>query len=172
MKRKWLGLIVFACLLVAVIPNLQAWSGHNSALKEADREVIEWLNGQEVSHADYQLDGMLPEGLGINEALSQLDNAEGAIWLAGCGLTFPTQETYACTTEVAPWIYNRFLNKEYVETVEEADFVIWRSEPMTPRCDPENIFYKERPEVSVEGLKMRLQITRGDVMVRVYEGSS
>lgn len=89
--------------------------------------------------------------------------------------TEPLIMTYATTTEVAPWIYERFLDAKYLyveeaEYVEYADYVIWRSEPMTPRCDPENVFYKERPEVSVEGLKMRLKITRGDVEVRVYEG--
>lgn len=78
--------------------------------------------------------------------------------------------TWACTTEVAPWIYDRFLSKEYVETVEEADYVIWRSEPMTPRCDPENPFYKERPEVSVEGLELLKAFEGEGAETRIYEG--
>ena len=127
MRRKWFGLVVLAGLLLVSIPNLQAWFGNNSALKDADKQAIEWLNQQEGSH-------------------------------------------YTATAEVAPWIYGRFLDKEYVESVEEADWVIARSEPMTPRCDEENVFYKERAEVRVEGLEMLEEFDEDGVEVTIYGG--
>ena len=73
---------------------------------------------------------------------------------------------YTCNEHTAPWIYDRFVNKEYVETVEGADFVVVRDKPMTPRCDPENRYYVDGRKVDTEGLELLVEFEG----VRVYKG--
>jgi hypothetical protein len=45
---------------------------------------------------------------------------------------------YSCSPEVAPWIYGRYLNKEY----KQGEYpYIKRSEPMSPRTQTDNLYY-------------------------------
>ena len=98
---------------------------------------------------------------GYNSAMAESD-MQAVEWLNEQG-----QSTYACGGHVAPWIYDRFVHKEYVETVDTADFVVVRDEPMTPRCDPENRYYIGGREVDTEGLELLVEFDG----VRVYKGA-
>ena len=99
---------------------------------------------------------------GYNSALSRADT-EAVEWLNSL-----ENSTYGVSSEVAPWIYGRYLEKEYEEEG-GTDFYIWRSKPMTPRCDPNNVYYN-RGNVTVEYDRMELLkvFTDGEVEVRVY----
>ncbi|MEE9304550.1 MAG: hypothetical protein V3U84_12310 [Thiotrichaceae bacterium] len=48
-------------------------------------------------------------------------------------------QTYSCSAEVAPWIYNRFLKAEYIK--DEGEVLIMRSTPMTPKSDKSNMWF-------------------------------
>ena len=98
---------------------------------------------------------------GFNSAMGESDT-QAVEWL-----NEQEHSTYTCNECTAPWIYDRFVDKEYVETVDAADFVIVRDEPMTPRCDPENRYYVEGREADVEGLELLVEFDG----VRIYKGA-
>jgi hypothetical protein len=91
-----LAVIVFVISLS--IPNWLLWFQDNSAVKDADKEAIAYLNS---------LDG----------------------------------ETYTASPQVAQDIYGLFVNKEFLDYL-GADYVVTRTMPMTPRSDPNNLYYE------------------------------
>lgn len=145
------------------------WFGYHSALSRADEEAIEWLNEQDVNPP-------LPEGVECTECYITFANteAEDAFfermdnWRAG---------TYTCSAEIAPWIYGRYVDMIYVDRIEDADYVVLRTEPMTPRCDKDNVFY-DRDEAEAGGagdeefelMELLTQFRDGEIMVKIYRG--
>lgn len=146
LSKYWIHAVVVIGLLIVAMPNLITWFGYSSAMAESDMQAVEWLNEQEVRH--------VVSGQWIDAGGGALTYYP--IWGIG---------TYTCNEHTAPWIYDRFVDKEYV--VEGADFVVVRDEPMTPRCDPENRYYVEGREVDVGGLKLLVEFEG----VSIYKGA-
>ena len=145
LRKYWIHVAVVIGLLIVAIPSLISWFGYNSAMAEGDMQAVEWLNEQ-------------PAIWGENDTIL---GYPAQLWLD----VLPVG-TYTCNGYTAPWIYDRFVNKEYVETVEGADFVVVRDKPMTPRCDPENRYYVDGRKVDIEGLELLVEFDG----VRVYKG--
>ena len=74
-------------------------------------------------------------------------------------------ESFATTENVAWWIYSISVKQQYVKT--EADFVVWRNTPMTPRSDPSNIYFTG-DNASLEGLSVLQSFVYKDIEVRIY----
>ena len=155
--------------MLAIVPGMVTWFGYHSALSEADEEAIEWLNEQDVNPP-------MPEG----------------VICTGCLITFASPEaetsffermdnwrqgTYTCSAEIAPWIYGRYVDMRYVDRIEDADYVVLRTEPMTPRCDEDNIFFDRGEGVEVEAeelevMELLAEFKDGDVIVEIYRGGN
>lgn len=76
-------------------------------------------------------------------------------------------ESYACSAEVAPWIYSRFIEAEYRK--DGSDLLIVRSEPMTPRSDVNNMYYDRHGVLPDESFELTKTFRDSQVEVYVYE---
>jgi len=148
-----------------LIPSMVTWFGYNSALSQADEEAIEWLNEQDVSPP--VLEGVVHHGC----LISFTDiRAEMAFFAR---LSNWREGTYTCSAEIAPWIYGRYVDMRYVDRIEDADYVVLRTEPMTPRCDEDNIFFNRDDAVVEEEFEMMELLTQfrdGMTVVKIYRG--
>lgn len=76
-------------------------------------------------------------------------------------------DTYTASPQVAQDIYGLFVEKEFQDYL-EADYVVTRTMPMTPRSDPDNLYYEnEDREYVVEymdlwGYKPLVEFDRGE----------
>ena len=73
------------------------------------------------------------------------------------------------SSQVAPWVYERFLEKDYV--AKDGDFVIYRTEPMTYQCRADSVhFWREKESVveDFEDLELLRKFEDGEVEVYVY----
>jgi hypothetical protein len=106
--------------------SLPTWFGYNSAITQADKKAIEYVNS-----------------LGYNE--------------------------YNCTTEVAPWIYSRFVKQEY--TIEDSGLLIERNMPMTPRSTVGNVWYVASSKIYEPDSTYDLTRTfnDGEIVVNIFE---
>ncbi len=57
--------------------------------------------------------------------------------------------TYSCSTQVAPWIYDRFLRKQYLPDG-KGEIVIYRSQPMTTSTTEGNAYFQYTRENTLE----------------------
>jgi hypothetical protein len=75
---------------------------------------------------------------------------------------------YSCSPEVAPWIYGRYLNKEYKEG--ELPFIS-RNTPMTFRTDPTGLYYwwSDNATVPSYDLTSAAKFNSSDVTIYVVE---
>jgi len=102
-KNKLVSILLVLIIGFGLYHNLPTWFGYNSAIRQADREAIAYVNTLNL-------------------------------------------DIYNCSAEVAPWIYDRFTEPKYKSPPEEggiyAPILIKRDTPMTPRGDPENMWYE------------------------------
>lgn len=76
--------------------------------------------------------------------------------------------SYSCSTQVAPWIYNRWLEKDYLADG-EGDFVIYRTKPMTARTDSSQFWFQyEKASMLADYDELVLIKKFGDGEVEVY----
>ena len=52
--------------------------------------------------------------------------------------------SYSVSSQIAPWVYERFLEKDYV--AKDGDFVIYRTEPMTYQCRADSVQFRREKE--------------------------
>ncbi len=95
-------------------------------------------------------------------------------------------ESFVCSAEVAPWIYERFMEAEYIKVEpwtysrylgvradyigdDDSDLLIARSKPMTPRSDVNNIYYNGHGIIRDESFELTKTFRDSQVEVYVYE---
>lgn len=76
-------------------------------------------------------------------------------------------ESYTCSAEVAPWIYSRFMEAEYIK--DGSDLLIARSKPMTPRSDVDNIYYEWHGVLPDDSFGLVKIFRDSQIEVYVYE---
>ena len=91
-------------------------------------------------------------------------------------LNSQSNSTYSCSTQVAPWIYNRWLEKEYVADG-NGEYVIYRDKPMTARTDPNQYWYQYKDRAvsqldNYSNLTLLRKFSDGEVSVYVFKGDS
>jgi len=89
-------------------------------------------------------------------------------------LNSQSNSTYSCSTQVAPWIYNRWLEKEYVADGNE-EYVIYRDKPMTARTNPNQYWYQYKDRAmsqlsDYDNLTLLREFSDGKVNVYVFKG--
>ncbi len=79
-------------------------------------------------------------------------------------------ETYSSSGTIAPWIYNRFTDAEWIGN--EGDIVLMRNKPMTPRSDEDNIWYQQHGWTPDDSYELTKTFSDGKVAVEIYERKS
>lgn len=79
------------------------------------------------------------------------------------------RSTFSVSSQIAPWIYERFLDMKYSQR--EGDYWIYRTEHMTPRTDPDyDRFWRGNATTldDFEGLEELARFDDGEVTVYVF----
>ena len=76
-------------------------------------------------------------------------------------------QTYSSSGTIAPWIYSRFTDAEWVG--DEGDIVLERNKPMTPRSDEDNIWYQKHGWVHDSSYELAKVFSDGKVTIEIYE---
>lgn len=79
-------------------------------------------------------------------------------------------ESYSCSTQVAPWIYNRWVEAEYCENG-NGEYIVYRSKPMTARTNSELdwfVYNKVSELEDYNGLELEKLLVDEEVKIYVY----
>jgi len=82
--------------------------------------------------------------VGYNSSITKAD-IQAIDYIDGLG-----GNTYNCSTQVAPWIYDRFTDKTYSPS---SSLMVYRNLPMTPRTNPDQYHYQYNHVSQLEDFK-------------------
>lgn len=77
-------------------------------------------------------------------------------------------QAYNCSSEIAPWVYDRFTKAKY-DSESMGELVIVRSKPMTPRSTVGNIWYGGHGVVPNDDYELTKTFRDSQVEVSIYE---
>ena len=76
-------------------------------------------------------------------------------------------KTFSCSPEVAPWIYSRFTDIDWVQ--KNGEVLIVRNIPMTAKSNKASIWYEGHGFIPDENYRVIKSYTDGNVSVSIYE---
>jgi len=101
----------------------------------------------------------LPAWLGYNSAIYPVDLKALAY--------VDNYKTYSCSGTIAPHIYNRFTEADWVP--ENGEVVIVRSKPMTPRSDEDSIWYQNHGWQPDDNYRLAKVFSDDGLSIEIYE---
>lgn len=82
-------------------------------------------------------------------------------------LNTKSNSTFAGSSYVAEHLYERYIKQ--TQAAENPDYYIERNEPMTPRADPKNYWFVEKPMPNLDNLVHTKTFLSGSVTIKIYE---